>query len=443
VNGTGLLLAHGVGSREDLPIPFSFALIGAAVALVVSFLVLLLFWREPRLNPLGAGRPLPPGAGRALDSPVTRGALRALGLLATAYIALALLFGRDDALNPTAATVYVLFWVGTPLLSLVVGPVWRLINPVRTLQLLLARLVRADPAAGLAALPPWLGYWPAAASLLSFVWLELVPRDSNTTLPTLRLYFACYLAVHLLAATYFGSRWFDRGDGFEVFSSLLGRLSLLGRRGDGRLVVRNPLDGVAGIAAAPGLFAVVGVMLGSTVFDSLTAHLAWVNFVQTGPLPPLVASTLGLLVTVAVVTAAFTGASALTGLGAGRRPLETAAEFAHTIVPIVAGYFIAHYWSLLVIVGQQAVIQLSDPLGTGANWLGTGGRAADPALAGATTTAVIQVCAVVIGHVVGVVLAHDRAVALLPRRHVVLGQVPLLVLMVGYTVTGLVLLFAA
>jgi hypothetical protein len=437
------VLAHGVGSREDLPIPFSFALIGAACALLVSFLVLLLLWREPRLDPVGAGRPLPAGVERALDSSLTRGALRALGLLATSYVVLAMVFGKDDALNPTAAAVYVLFWVGVPLLSLLLGPVWRLINPIRTLQLLLARLVRADPVAGLAPLPRWLGYWPAALSLLSFVWLELVPRESNTTLPTLRLYFACYLAIHLFAATYFGSRWFDRGDGFEVFSSLLGRLSVFGRRGDGRLVVRNPLDGVAGIAKAPGLFAVVGVLLGSTVFDSLSAHLAWIDFVATGPLPPRVASTLGLVVTVAIVTAAFTGASALTGLGAGRPPLDTAGEFAHTIVPIVAGYFIAHYWSLLVIVGQQAVIQLSDPLGTGANWLGTGGRAADPLLAGATTTAVIQVSAVVVGHVLGVVLAHDRAVALLPRRHAVLGQIPLLVLMVAYTVTGLVLLFAA
>jgi hypothetical protein len=437
------LLAHGVGSREDLPIPFSFALIGAALALIVSFLVLLLLWREPRLDPAGAGRPLPGGAARALDSRVVRGLLRALGLLATSYVVLAMVFGTDDAVNPTAATVYVLFWVGVPLLSLLLGPVWRLINPIRTVQLLLSRLVGADPAAGLAPLPPWLGYWPAALSLLSFVWLELVPRDSNTTLPTLRLYFASYFAVHLLAATYFGSRWFDRGDGFEVFSSLLGRLSVLGRRGDGRLVIRNPLDGVAGIEPAPGLFAVVGVLLGSTVFDSLTAHLRWINYVQTGPLPPRITSTIGLVVTVAVVTAAFTGASALTGLGAGRRPLDTAGEFAHTIVPIVTGYFIAHYWSLLVIVGQQAVIQLSDPLGTGANWLGTGGRAADPTLAGATTTSVIQVGAVVAGHVVGVVLAHDRAVALLPRRHAVIGQIPLLALMVAYTVIGLLLLFSA
>jgi hypothetical protein len=439
----GVLLAHGVGNREDLPIPFSFALIGAAFALIVSFVVLLLLWREPRLDPVHAGRPLPAGAQRVLDSPATRNALRALGLVATTYVVMAMVFGHDDALNPSAATVYVLFWVGVPLLSLLLGPVWRLINPIRTLQLALARGMRADPRVGLAPLPPWLGYWPAALSLLSFVWLELVPHDTNTTLPTLRLYFACYFAVHLLAATYFGSRWFDRGDGFEVFSSLLGRMSVFGRRGDGRLVIRSPLDGVAGIAKAPGLFGVVGVLLGSTVFDSLSAHLAWVDFVQTGPFSPHVASTLGLVVTVSVVTGAFAGASALTGLGAGRRPLDTASEFAHSIVPIVAGYFIAHYWSLFVIVGQQAVIQLSDPLGNGANWLGTGGRAADPTLAGATTTAVIQVTAVVLGHVLGVVLAHDRAVALLPRRHAVRGQIPLLVLMIGYTVLGLVLLFSA
>ncbi len=107
------------------------------------------------------------------------------------------------------------------------------------------------------------------------------------------------------------------------------------------------------------------------------------------------------------------------------------------------GYVVAHYWSLLVLVGQQTVIQLSDPLGTGADWLGIGGRGVDTSLAASTLTAVIQVTAVVTGHVLGVVLAHDRAVRLLPRRRAIVGQVPLLVLMVVYTVGGLTLLFAS
>ncbi|MGH8939954.1 MAG: hypothetical protein ACRDV2_11485, partial [Actinomycetes bacterium] len=109
----------------------------------------------------------------------------------------------------------------------------------------------------------------------------------------------------------------------------------------------------------------------------------------------------------------------------------------------VMGYVVAHYWSLLVLIGQQTVIQLSDPLGTGANWLGTGDWGIQASLADPGLTSVIQVAAVVTGHLLGVVLAHDRAVLLLPRRRAVVGQIPLLVLMVGYTVGGLTLLFAA
>ena len=436
------VLAHGVGSREDLPIPFSFALTGAAVALVASFLALGLLWREPRLDAATAGRALPTAGERVLDGPVTRAALRTLGALATAYVVMAAVFGRDDALNPTAGAVYVLLWIGVPLLSMLLGPVWRLLNPIRTLHLLLSRLTGTRPEEGMARLSPALGYWPAALSLFAFVWLELV-APQNTTLPVLRTFFAAYLAVHLLAATYWGSRWFDRGDGFEVVSSLAARLAPLGRRGDGRLVLRNPLAGVAGTHEGPGLFAVIGVLLGSTAYDSYASSPTWVGLLQDGPFPAEVTGTLGLLGMVAAVTGAFAGACAVAGRGGGLRPAEVAARFAHSIVPIVMGYLVAHYWSLLVLIGQQTVIQLSDPLGTGADWLGTGGWGVDPTLAGPTLVSVLQVVAVVTGHVTGVVLAHDRAVRLLARDRAVVAQLPLLALMVGYTVGGLWLLFAS
>jgi hypothetical protein len=60
-----------------------------------------------------------------------------------------------------------------------------------------------------------------------------------------------------------------------------------------------------------------------------------------------------------------------------------------------------------------------------------------------TAIAAIQVLAVVTGHLLGVVAAHDRAVRLFPRRHAVAGQLPMMLLMIGYTVGGLTLLFAA
>lgn len=436
------LLAHGVGSREDLPIPFTYAVTGAAVAIVASFLALGLLWREPRFEPATAGRPIPTRLARVLDGRPLRAGLRVLGVLITAYVVMAAVFGRDDALNPTAGSVYVLFWIGVPILSMLLGPVWRLLNPIRSAHWALSRALGSRPEEGLGPLSPRLGYWPAALSLLAFVWLELVAPE-NTTLAVLRTFFAAYFAVNLLAATYWGSGWFGRGDGFEVFSSLAGRLSPLGRRGDGRLVLRNPLVGVAGTPVAPGLFAVVGVLLGSTAYDSLSGSPWWVTRLQEGPFSAEVTGTLGLLGLVTLVTGAFSGAAALSGRGSGLRPAEVGAQYAHSIVPIVMGYVVAHYWSLLVLVGQQTVIQLSDPLGNGSDWLGTGGRGVDPTLADPTLVAVLQVVSVVTGHVLGVVLAHDRAVRILPARRAVVGQVPLLVLMVAYTVGGLSLLFAA
>jgi hypothetical protein len=436
------LLAHGVGSREDLPIPFTYAVTGAAVAIVASFLALGLLWREPRFEPATAGRPLPTRLARVLDGRPLRAGLRVLGVLITAYVVMAAVFGRDDALNPTAGSVYVLFWIGVPILSMLLGPVWRLLNPIRSAHWALSRALGTRPEEGIGPLSPRLGYWPAALSLLAFVWLELVAPE-NTTLAVLRTFFAAYFAVNLLAATYWGSGWFGRGDGFEVFSSLAGRLSPLGRRGDGRLVLRNPLVGVAGTPVAPGLFAVVGVLLGSTAYDSLSGSPWWVTRLQEGPFSAEVTGTLGLLGLVTLVTGAFSGAAALSGRGSGLRPAEVGAQYAHSIVPIVMGYVVAHYWSLLVLVGQQTVIQLSDPLGNGSDWLGTGGRGVDPTLADPTLVAVLQVVSVVTGHVLGVVLAHDRAVRILPARRAVVGQVPLLVLMVAYTVGGLSLLFAA
>jgi hypothetical protein len=83
-------------------------------------------------------------------------------------------------------------------------------------------------------------------------------------------------------------------------------------------------------------------------------------------------------------------------------------------------------------------------MGTGANLLGTGGLRVDYWIVGQPTfLAVTKVLAVVTGHVLGVIAAHDRAIKLLPRRHQLTGQVPLLLVMVFYTVTGLYLLFSA
>jgi hypothetical protein len=114
------------------------------------------------------------------------------------------------------------------------------------------------------------------------------------------------------------------------------------------------------------------------------------------------------------------------------------------VAPIIVGYMTAHYLSYLVEYGQTTLIQLSDPLGKGQNLLGTANWTVDYWLSyHPGFLADVKVVAVVLGHIVGVVAAHDRALELLPKRHQVLGQLGLLVIMVAYTATGLYLLFGA
>ncbi|MDH2425425.1 hypothetical protein [Sphaerisporangium sp. TRM90804] len=438
-----MLLAHGVGGRQDLPIPFEAALTGAILALLVSFAALGALWTEPRLGAsIRYSRPLSAVFQQVASAPAWQWVWRVAGLLAAAYFCLGLLFGPDRAENPTAGVVYVLFWVGLIPLSLLFGPVWRHVNPLRTLHLLACMAVRRDPAAGPRPLPEGLGYRPAAIGLFAFVWLELVAPE-RVTLPVIGTWLALYAVAMLAGAALYGSHWFDRGDAFEVYSDLIGRLAPVTRRPDGAVAWRNSLDGMAGLRPAPGLTILVVVLLGSTMYDSVSNAPFWVRFVQESALPAPVTGTAGLLAVIGLVLAAYLGATALAGRLGTAPPGKTAGELAHAIVPIAVGYLVAHYFTLLLLEGQHTLALLSDPLGTGADWLGTAGWSIGTAGTTPASVAMLQVTVIVIGHVLGTVLAHDRALVLFPRRTAVVGQIPLLVLMVLYTVAGLLLLFAA
>ncbi|WRZ60167.1 hypothetical protein OG534_29000 [Streptomyces sp. NBC_01294] len=420
-------LAHGIGSQHDLPISPFYAFAGAFAALFVSFLALGLLWSTSRFRGAHSGLALPAALQRVADAPATRTVLRGLGLAAALAVLLHLLLGPDDpAHNPAPGAVYVLLWVGLVPASLLLGPVWRLLNPLRTLHRLFSRaLRRRGPDRPL---PARLGQWPAAAGLFGFTWLELVAPDPAST-TTLLTALAAYTTAQLLLAARFGERWFDDGDAFEAYSALLARLSPLGRRSDGRLVLRNPFHGLDATPERPGLVATVCVLLGSTAYDGFSDNPSWINAIQTSPLGRTPAATLGLLGSIALVATLYCLCAAATRLVSGPHPGPLTA-FAHSLVPIALGYLIAHYFSLLVVEGPRTV---SMALGTDnapepLPPLGPGGLAA------------LQVIAVVAGHVLGVVAAHDRSVRLFPPAKAVAGQLPLLALMITYTLGGLSLL---
>lgn len=460
-------LAHGVGVRADLPIPLGLALFGSGTAVLVSFLAVVLLWRRSRLRGDDGGTPLPRALAAVLDSPVLRWVLRLVVLALTGVVIAAGLTGPvDPPQNIAPWAFYVTFWVGLVPVSLLLGPVWKVVNPLRTLHTVLRPLTGPAPMEGRA---ESLGYWPAAAAALAYTWLELCYSDRSAP-STVAVFLVVYGVVQLVAALWFGEGWFARGDAFEVYSSLLGRLAPFGRRADGALVVRNPLDGIDGLRAERGLAGVVVVFLGGTAFDGVTRTVWW----QGGPgiqgdavtLP----QTIWLAITVLAVGGLYLGATTIGGLLSGVK--DAPALFAHSLVPIVAGYAIAHYFSLLLLEGQLTWILISDPFQQGWDLFGTAANAVDFTAVQPATISNTQVAAIVTGHVVGVLLAHDRAVrlahapALAPShegtvgddgamdtvdtgaasesgRREVAAQLPLLLVMIGFTVGGIALLLGA
>ncbi|WP_040796700.1 hypothetical protein [Nocardia higoensis] len=442
------LLAHGIGGAADLPIPLTYALIGAAWALTFSFAILAFAWREPRLNPDSPGVELPRAVRAFCDSPVVRAVLAALGVLVTA-LALAIGFFGDRApsRNALPGMVYIYLWVGVMVASLVVGPVWKIVSPVRALHRLGCRIAGREPAEGLLTYPAAWGLRPAALGLLSFVWLELASPEPGSVLPV-TLWLLGYVVVSLAGLVVFGTAWAERGDPLEVYSTLMARLSPLARRRSGTPVSRTPLNNLAGTPAVVGMVAVTAILLGSTAFDSLSASAGWRDLVLDagGDSVAMQTSirTAGLLAVVAIVATVFTLAARATGgVPADERKLLPI-RLAHSLIPVIAGYIVAHYLSFLVEKGQATLLLLADPFGRG--WslpvldelevhyvLST-----HPAVLGS-----IKVAAVLTGHILGVTAAHDRCLELLPPRHRLTGQLALMLTMVGFTFTGLYLLFDA
>jgi hypothetical protein len=478
VRPDGTTLAHGIGGAQDLPISPELAIAGAVAALTVSFTVLAVAWRTPRFDEATSGRPAPAWIDTLVGAPAFRVALRALGMVLFLYTAMAAVLGPDRVNNPFFGIFYVWWWVGLVPFSLLFGPVWKAISPVRTINLLFAKISGGDPDEGVFRYPERLGHWPAALGLFAFVWLELV-YPYSTELGPVRLWCAVYVAVMLLGGALFGNTFYERADPFEVYSDLVARLSVWGTR-DGRVVVRSPLANLDTVVPRPGMVAVTAVLFGSTAFDSFRDSTTWLRFLQdhdiinanaavSAETAVSLANNLALIVFCAGIGLIFALATMATGVHAtdprpltggrltralqwmrwrprawvaARTPLPN--QFAHSIVPIIVGYIVAHYLTYFVEIGQLTLVNASDPFGDGSNYLGTGDLQVNYWLSEhPTLLANTKVAAVVIGHVLGVIAAHDRAIKVLPARHQLTGQLPLLFAMVGFTAGGLFLLFAA
>ena len=267
--------AHGIVGRADLPIPgwlFGWA---AAVVLVVSFVALALLWPEARLEHTRQRRVIALPAAADLVLGVAGIAIFAAGVYA------GLAGTQTAAANLMPRLVFVGFWVGVPVASVVFGDVFRLLSPWRAAARAVAWAAGRLGLRGTAALPypARLGWWPAVAGIFAFAWVELVytGRDDPSTLAVLAL---AYAAIQLVGMSVYGiEAWSRNADAFGVYFSLFARLSAWVRR-DGALWLRVPLSGTTSLPTPPGVVALLAVSIGSTAFDGAAEGQLWT---EAGP----------------------------------------------------------------------------------------------------------------------------------------------------------------
>lgn len=455
---TFIPLAHAVAAREDLPIPAWLFAWAASIVLIVSFFVLSASWREPRFEE-ERQRPLTERLSRAL---LSTPAQVLCGLIGTFLLGLAIYAGLEGTEAPdrnfAPTFLFITAWLGFPLFSAILGDVFRPFNPWRAAGRALGagfRAIAGQPPAHLA-YPESLGRWPAAIGLLAVVWLEVVYGSGGTGLTphTLAVAALLYSAYALAMMALFGAeKWCERGEVFSVYFGMFGRLGIFGVR-DGRLQRRRPLSAATSWAIVPGSAALVIASIAGTSFDgaqegafadAIESAFDW--FVDAGfglTASIRLAGTLFLL-------ACFAGVALVYLLGVrgmrtvpGAPPLaKLRAGFAHTLIPIALAYLVAHYFSEFAFQEQaQFTYLLSDPLGNGSTDLfGTAGSGIDYSILSSTTIWYVQVGALVVGHVIGLTLAHDRALAYWPDyRRATTSQYWMLAVMVGFTCLGLFLL---
>ena len=442
-------LAHGIVGREDLPIPRLVFAWSATAVLVISFIALATLWPKARLE----------HAGEREAFAVPRAVEVLCGIVGVAIFAVVVWAGlagaQSQAANLAPTVVFAIFWVAIPVLSLLLGDVFRAFNPWRAIGRgagWLAKRVAPRALPEPVAYPERLGRWPAVAGLFGFVWLELAYRSPQdpSTLAVLAL---VYAAVQLVGMSMYGVEpWTRNGDAFGVYFRLFGSISPLHWH-DRRLSFRPLLSGLTGLRRIPGTVALLAVAIGSTTFDGMRENAFWTDTalaiqealegVGLGATQGLeVASTLGLLAVIGLCLGLYwLGALGMRSVDRSHTAGMLARAFAHSLVPIAFAYVLAHDVSFLAYQGQAVAFLASDPLGQGWDLFGTATAAIDYTVVSANGIWYVQVAALVLGHVAGLVLAHDRAlVVFADARRATRSQYWMLAVMVAFTSLGLWLL---
>lgn len=432
--------AHGVGGAQiDLSLPYYMYVLGSVLAVVVSFLFVgvFLFAKEGHHAEKEQAYAIMRTDTELLA--IARLAACILTFIATVGLIIAGLIGNSlTSENILPNFVWVIFAVGFTYACMLFGNIWSVIHPAIFLEELLYDKDRS--------IHSWKqewGVWPAVCFYFLFRWIENILGHADDP-RTLSLLIVGYLCVTFVGVLRFGSdTWFRKADPFGVFFGYLSFFSILTAR-DKTLFLRLPASGLLGKTDAKRSEIVfVMVMLSTIAFDGLkeTQFLeALLHSARWTGLSPKMLYSLSMIGLTVFFTVAYSFFCILIELFSGRTkkaPIPFGV-FAFSLLPIAVGYELAHYIGLLLTEGQHFIALLSDPLGWGWDLLGTADRVIDFRIINADLLWKIQVICIVLGHVIAIYVAHHSAALLYAQKKMALmSQLPMLFLMICYTIFSL------
>lgn len=452
VSNPDTIFAHAFGTLYNLPVPFWLYLYGAVAAVVASFLIIAFFFKNPNQSIGYSSKDLSKiGALKLLTSNLFFGTLKIFAILLFLVTIISGFIGIDNPrLNINMTFFWIIFVLCFTYGVAIFGNVWVIVNPWRTI-IGVAEAMLGRKMEGIFVYPKALSFYPALVFYFLFIWIELFGETGPKSLSVILV---LYSAVTISGVLLFGkSAWFKYAEFFSVFFRLIGKIAPFELKGS-KLYLRLPVVGLFEEKVEHfSLVLFILFMLSSTAFDGFRSTVQWTVFAKevlvqvvnlvfgdNAILPSEVAGIFGLPLALFVFLYIYLVVIALSRVIAKSKLHfgELTRYFAYSLVPIAVVYNIAHYYTLIQTEGQNMIRLISDPFGLGWNLFGTSAYRTNYAVVDANFAWHSQVAVILFGHVVGVYLAHVVAIRVFPsRKRVLVSQLPMLILMIVYTVIGL------
>ncbi len=445
------VFAHAFGQIYTLPLPVWLYLYGGGAAVIVSFLVIGWFINKSKgdltypILDLSKYKVF-----NFVKSKRLKFILQAISIFIFIITIIAGFIGSQLSSDNLAPLIFWIFLLlGVTYLSAFIGNIWEVVNPFKIISSAILRLTGGE-SESITTYPAKLGFTPAFIFYFILIWLELLSGGMGSQPSTLSIILLTYTFITVIGSYLYGLKdWFKYGEFFSVFFGLISKMAPFEFR-ENKFYLRPPFVGLTkGSPRNYTLLFFILFMLSSTAFDGFRATSAWFRFNLDflGPLETrlgdgsyrLMQTILLFLAPVLFLLIYLTAIILMKLITRIKLSIgELALKFAFSLLPIALAYNIAHYYTLIFTSGQSIITLISDPFNLGWNLFGTSDFYPNIGILGANFIWHSQLVVIIVGHIAAVYLSHLLSLSIFPsHKKAIISQLPMLLLMVFYTMAGL------